>query len=484
MLILESIMLDILVTIFMLLIICVLILFLYRSIKKENFRYYNENIREIDGIKSKRDFVSDVSDTIARFGNIARFSLMKVSTEGLENINEKYGIKDGDRTIQEICTRMLKIVPEKSVIGRTDNTEFTIWIKNILSLDQITVLAEDIIESIERPIAVQNGEVNVECKIGIVKFPDHGFNYKTLITNLNTACYVAIKDTGAKFAIFSEKIKDEEAENAKYFLELKDAIKREQFTLYYQPIVSLTKKKIVAVESLLRWNHPTLGVLGPHEFIDVLEKSGDINWVGFWGIQELIKKQQEFKKTIPNFDVVFTFNLSPKQLQSPTIVDEFRKILRKFNQNPETICLEIVEFAMFQKYGIILENVEKLKELGFKIAIDDLGLEYATLSKLDKMPIDYIKLDKSFISQAKENFMNVKITEMLIDITKDKQIKIVAEAIENEEMISYVRNLGINLVQGYCFSSPVNSQDIKQLILKNNYKEIIDSTEKIKASTE
>jgi len=196
-----------------------------------------------------------------------------------------------------------------------------------------------------------------------------------------------------------------------------------------------------------------------------MEKSGDINWVGFWSLEQLIKQSHQWKIQYPDKEILLNMNLSPKQLMNSELTEELRRIIKRYRINTGNFCMEIVQFAVFDKIKTVQDNIIKLSQMGFKIAVDNFGMEFSTLQALEQFKIDFIKLDRNFLKETSENEMSKNIAEMLIKYAAEKKIKIIAEGVENTEMLSYIKNLGIYYGQGYFFAKPKKPKELIQDII-------------------
>jgi EAL domain-containing protein (putative c-di-GMP-specific phosphodiesterase class I) len=192
-----------------------------------------------------------------------------------------------------------------------------------------------------------------------------------------------------------------------------------------------------------------------------------LDW--FWGLETIIKVYQELRQSFPNYNMKFSINLSPKQMMSETLALDFQKLIKKYRMDPSMIILEVIEFALFEKQDVIFNNIRKLKDVGFLIAIDGFGLEYSTLAKLEKLPVDIIKLDNEFLLEE-ESYMKAKFAEMLVDYAKKFDYTVICEAIENEKMINDAKNYQIDIMQGFYFSKPFPIGDMNQYIKSETWK--------------
>ena len=232
----------------------------------------------------------------------------------------------------------------------------------------------------------------------------------------------------------------------------------------------------------MRWNHPTQGVLPPEKFIKIMEQSGDIRWVGEWGIENMIRCQQEMLEKHPEIPMVFSLNLSTKQLVNVDLANNLIEIAKRYNIEPKNIMFEINDFIVYEKIGSIKTNVLKLKDYGFKIAVDGFVLDGYSVQTIQRSPIDVIKLGRGFLSNRDNNYTKERLLEILTQFAKDNNHLIMAEGIENPEAAIYVKKQGIGVGSGYYFSKPLNveefSEYVSQLKMKQQLNEIAELEDK------
>jgi EAL domain-containing protein (putative c-di-GMP-specific phosphodiesterase class I) len=327
-------------------------------------------------------------------------------------------------------------------------------------------LAERMKEAASLPIKVMGGtETNHHVSIGIAYYPYHGRNFKQLLNSLNLALYIAKREGGDSIILYSDEMNVQESENVRFYGEIKEAIANKQFMLYYQPIVDIATQHVYGAEALLRWQHPEYGVLSPNKFIHIIEQSGDINWVGNWGIERLIQEYLQLKKMFPGKHFQLSMNLSPKQLANENLIMNFQNLVKKYRVLARNLTLEIIEFAIFEKHDVVKDNLNKLKELGFQIAVDGFAMDHTILEKMGSLPIDIIKLDRDFLQEDEEtSFLKTRYAEMLIEFAEKNNKKIICEGIENIDMLKKAGEYHINLLQGYYLSKPISEEDFHQYL--------------------
>lgn len=438
----------------------VVIYLLVRGIKRDigaSISNSDEYFSSVKGLKSRGQLIDELNNYIDTHPN-PELTLIYADIDNFKGINDAFGQRQGDIVLTTIAKNLVKILPRYASIANFAGDDFVIFIRGDYSYERIESFIAEVQNVISDPIKIFEDEVKLSASIGIVQAPYNGRHSNVLLSNLEVAMYVSKREGKNRYTFFDAELSDKEADNASYYKQVKKAIARNEFTLYYQPIIDLNSGEIVGLESLVRWNHPEMGLIQPGKFLNILEQTGDINWIGIWGFETIIKFSIEWRKTFPKSQLVFSFNLSPKQLMSPTIVDDFRLLLKKYKEEASNYCLEIIEFALFERYGQIKNNLFDLKSLGFKIAIDDFGLDYSTLNRLEQLSVDVIKLNRTFAKNTKESYLSEKVTEMLAQYADKENKMVVVEGLENLETVNYFANLGIKLGQGYYFSEPKPSR--------------------------
>jgi diguanylate cyclase (GGDEF)-like protein len=445
-------------------------IFLVKSVLRERAKFQEEKTVLLEGLLSKSELYNGITGYITKSSFDASFALLYVDIDKFTDIINAFGEKEADRALEKIANNISQALPRRVQMARITGDEFLIFLKGDYDRIQSLDLAKKLLEVVRAPIKIYSDTfVNPTASIAVCFYPKHGNTLKQLINSLKISIYMIKKKGGNNTMLYSEEIKESELENLEYYYQIKSAMKNKEFLLYFQPIINVKTGDIYGAEALLRWNHPEHGVLAPNQFINIMEQSGDIYWVGLWGIENLIKEFYDIKNEFADIDFRMSLNLSPKQLIGKNLVMDFQKILKKYRIQASQLTLEVVEFALFEKYDEIMANITKLKEVGFKIAIDGFGLDFATLAKLEKMPIDIIKLVRSFLSDKQESYMTEKFASLLVGFAGSNEKIVVSEGVENFEMLEKVNSFGIELVQGYYFGYPMAGDDLKEYIRNRSW---------------
>ena len=427
--------------------------------KREYKRYRDEKASYIEGVLTKNEINSSINTYLSRITKATPFTVMLLDIDHFTNVINAFGEKNVKEIIENVVNNLTKAIPVRVQIGRYAVDQFLFFLHGDYTKEEIVKIATDMREAVRKPFKLnQDVDVNLSASIGIAYFPIHGETLAQLVDSLRIAVYTAKKDGGDRTIIYSSEMSQTESENIQYYNQIKQAIVNKEFCLYYQPIINLENKKVIGAESLIRWNHPEMGVLNPHSFLNVLEQSGDINWVGVWSFEVMVSDYMAIKATHPGEKINFSLNLSPKQLMNPALPNNYLKVLKRHKALASDFIIEVEEFVIFQQQETIRQNINKLREFGFKVAVDGFSLDHSTLMKVKQLPIDLIKISQQDLDDEdtyiKEHFM-----EILIEFAKQNKIEVIAERIENQEMIDACLAKGIHYGQGYGISKPISIED-------------------------
>lgn len=443
---------------------------LLNSIRKERQRYKEEKSISIEGLLSKSAINSQINTYLSKITPDSNFSLMLLEIQDFDDISNAFGNKEAERALEKAIIKVVHALPKRVIIASYGGTRFLIFLKSEYDRFFAIDLARKVISIVNRPIKIfRETNVNFISNIGVCFYPQHGTKFKHLINSLNIALHNAVKAGGNKYIIYSPNMKVEFNDNVEYHFEIKEAIEKKEFIMQYQPVINISQNDIHGFEAFVRWQHPKYGILSPVQFLNIMEQSGDISWIGVWGLETIIMHNYDLNRDFPDKKYQFTLNLSPRQLMDDKLVDEFGKLIRKYKMTTSKITLEISEYSTYEKNTVIKNNIDRLKKLGFKIAINGFGLDYSTLTSLETMPIDTIRLDKYFFDKEEDTNIKVKLTSLIVDTAKQYEKVVIAEGIETIEMLELVKKAGIELVQGYIYSKPLPVEDVSAFIKRRGW---------------
>jgi diguanylate cyclase (GGDEF)-like protein len=459
-------------TIIVLLLMVALIYVMAHSFFREQKRIQEEKALSIEGVLSRTEITSMITSYMARVGKEGQFSLIYIDLDKFSDFINAFGQVESEKILEKIIKNIEYVTPKGVKIARLQNDEFLIFLTMDYDRTEVVDLGNKLKVAIGRSIKLfGDTQINATGSIAIAFYPVHGSTLKDMLDSLKIATYIIKKNGGNAVRVYNEEMSNQAGEHVEYYYQIKHAIQHKEFQLFYHPMINVKTNNLYGVEALIRWNHPEHGLLSPFKFLGIMEQSGDINWIGLWGIETLIKTYQELKQEFPKKEILFSMNLSPKQLMNESIAVDFQKILKKYRMNADSIILEIIEFAVFDKQINIFKNLKKLKELGFKIAIDGFGLDYATLSRVEELDIDIIKLDNEFLKEE-ESYMKAKFASLLVEFAKRNQYEVVCEVIEDKEMLEEAKKYNIDIMQGFYFSKPLSAEALKGYIGTEGWKNI------------
>lgn len=415
--------------------------------------YIDKNVTSFDWLKKYIDRI------IATASRKTTFYLYQVDINEFETVRKTLGDNQYANLQKEICARLNKLLPWGIKVAVKKDNCIVIYVKSMFNLD-VEGLAKLILESIPKDMELVNlFNLELSINVAVAGFPSAGENTETIIKNLELAMVVSHRVGPNNFSCYTPQMGSKETDEYKYYQEIQDAIKEKEFTLFYQPIIDSNTLAVFGSESLIRWKHRTMGVLPPSNFLYVMEQTGDINWVGFWCFEQMIRQHLVWRSNYPDNKLAVSINLSERQLLNAELADEMRKITRKLKANPDDYIFEISSFGLFFNSETSRDNIKRLKEYGFRIALDNFGAEFNSPTTLEQLPIDIIKMESNFWRKSKVKGIAADVFDMVIQYCSDKGLMLITQGVENVEEMLYLRDRGVNYMQGYLFSSPCEPRD-------------------------
>ncbi len=401
--------------------------------------------------------------------NEQTLALFFLDLDRFKMINDLMGHHSGDLLLIEVANRLKEVVPNKSLIARQGGDEFIILVEAIDD-KQAAKISQKIIDQISAPFMIHEQEYFTSPSIGISFYPKDGETLESIIKHADTAMYVAKERGRNNFQFYT--IQPSQLLDRQHKLEngLRRAIEKNEFILYYQPQVDLQTGELRGFEALIRWENPEFGVVPPNEFIPLAEETSIINEIGNWVIKEGCTQNKKWQE-LGLSSIPIAVNVSPKQFRNQNFVQSVIKILEETNLEPQYLEIEITESTMLD-YNDAIEKLLKIKEIGVKVSIDDFGTGYASLSNLDNLPIDTLKIDRSFINHLISNSNKAAIVKTIIDLGHHFNFHVVAEGIENPEQVNFLKKYNCHIGQGYLFNRPLTVTDVeifyKDLFIKSS----------------
>jgi diguanylate cyclase (GGDEF)-like protein len=382
-----------------------------------------------------------------------RCAVLFLDLDRFKVINDSLGHAYGDEILRAITERLRRNLLETETVARLGANSFAVLLPVVSSEWKIAQAAEKLLGLIRRPFAVQGTELYVTTSVGISRFPEDGSDPDDLIKKAEIAMYHAKEHGGDQYQVYAPTMDANALERLALENDLRKALVHGELVLYYQPVLDARTGVIEGVEALLRWQHPERGLMGPAEFLWLAEVTGMTNAVDLWVLRTACREVSEWHKD--GADVRVAVNLSARPFQRPDLLDRIQEVLAEAGLPPSLLQLEITETLAMQNAEASQTVLRGLKELGIRVAIDDFGTGYSSLSYLTTLPIDILKVDRSFVSGLGTDRGSGEITAAVISLAHSLKLDVVAEGVENETQLEILRSQGCNKVQGYLFSPPI-----------------------------
>jgi diguanylate cyclase (GGDEF)-like protein/PAS domain S-box-containing protein len=396
-----------------------------------------------------------------------RFAVLFLDIDRFKIINDSLGHLIGDKLLIAFAERLESCVRPSDIVARLSGDEFTILLNNLEEFDDAIRVTNRLIQKLSEPFILDEYEVFTSASIGIVLSDEVKREPKDYLRDADTAMYRA-KETGkARYELFNHEMHVRNMTLLRVENDLRKAIERNEFRVFYQPIVSLETGEIHEFEALVRWQHPEYGMVSPHEFIQVAEETGLIIPIGKIILEESCRQLAKWHKKFPQAKPVsIGVNLSSKQLMHPNLVAQVKEVLAKTGLNPRSLRLEVTETEVMENSEIALTVLNELKEIGVLLSTDDFGTGYSSLSYLHRFPFDCLKIDRSFVGDMDSNNKSAEIVRTILMLAQNLHLEVVAEGIETEEQLYLLQLQGCKKGQGYLFSKPVEAKIAEKLIFK------------------
>jgi diguanylate cyclase (GGDEF)-like protein/PAS domain S-box-containing protein len=386
-----------------------------------------------------------------------------VDLDRFKMVNDTLGHHQGDALIRQVGERLLACVRPGDTVGRIAGDEFALVLADMARPDDAALVAQKILDAIARPFDLGGNEAYVGASIGIAAFPDDGDDAATLLKNADIAMYRAKEQGRNGYRFFTAEMNQRTLAKAQLNTDLRRAIERAEFTLHYQPKVDLADGRLRGLEALLRWNHPQRGMVPPAEFIPALEDSGLILPVGEWVIAEACAQLRRWQQA-GCAPVPVAVNLSPKQFRRRDLDRLIREALEREGMPAELLELEITESSLMEDPEDAVRSMHDLRAAGLKISIDDFGTGYSSLSYLTRLPLSALKIDRSFVRDAGDSEEAASIVRAVINMAQNLRFTVIAEGVETQEQVAFLRKHGCDQAQGYFFGRPVSAEQTAKLL--------------------
>jgi diguanylate cyclase (GGDEF)-like protein len=379
---------------------------------------------------------------------------MFLSLDRFKKINDTLGHVVGDLCLKEVAKRLCHCVKEGDTVARLDGDEFALLLAQVKGTEELVELAQVIADALKPSFDLQGQEIYVTSSIGISIFPDDGKDAETILKNGGAALYQAKKLGGSSYRFYTADLYARALKRLALETSLRGAIEKEELILYYQPQVDYATGLVVGAEALVRWQHPTLGLLPPSEFIPLAEDTGLILQLGAWVMRTACAEARAWQVDGLG-SLRIAVNVSACEFRRPDFFENMVDILTQTGLEPAYLDLELTETAIMENAEATVDLLSRIRKLGVKIAIDDFGTGYSSLSYLKRLPIDTLKLDRSFVNGATSDPDDAALVVAVISLAHNLRLQVIAEGVETEEQLRFLRLLKCDGGQGYLFGKPM-----------------------------
>lgn len=380
--------------------------------------------------------------------------VMCIDLDRFKIVNDTLGHEQGDQLLVEAAARLKSCIREEDTLARMGGDEFVLILSNDASIANASVILKKVIDSIDKPFHVDQLEFNVTASIGVTVYPDDGTTAAALIRNADAAMYIA-KELGRNtYHFYTHEMNEQAMRRLTMEAELRHAIERDELELHYQPVIDAKTQKLVAVESLLRWNSEKLGLIPPLDFIPLAEETGLIIPIGLWVLNRACQQAAQWQREGLK-DLRIAVNISSRQFSGGSILSDVENALKESGLSANNLELELTESLFLNRSSQIYRVMRKLKNMGVRLSLDDFGTGYSSLSYLKRFPFDVLKIDRSFVRDLHTDPENAALTSAVVVMAHSLGLEVIGEGVEEIDQQQYLQKENCDMLQGYLFSKPL-----------------------------
>ena len=432
------------------------------------------HIDTLSGLPNRGVLMSRVAECMAQG---EPFALMMLDLDGFKDVNDTLGHRAGDEVIVGVAHRLLSCVKPIDTVARFGGDEFAVLIPYRATLNDIEHNAQCMLNSVAAPMRVDGKPIHVTGSIGIAVYPADGVELGDLLSAADLAMYEAKASGRNCLRFFNTHLKEKVLKRRALESEIRRAIEQQEFELFYQPQIRVSDQAVVGLEALLRWRHPTEGLLAPIRFIAAIESGAFAVEVGQWVMETACACAVQLRKRLP--ELTMGVNIFGAQFQTGQLANQVTRVLENTGLPPQALEIEITENIILAHDEIVLEPLHVLHRLGVKIAFDDFGTGYASLSLLKRYPLTRLKIDRSFITHICTDEDDASIVKAVIFLAEKLRLQVIAEGVETEEQRDFLAACGCRHVQGYLYGKPMSIADLEKFIDKNILSRKSDATDSV-----
>jgi diguanylate cyclase (GGDEF)-like protein len=443
------------------------------SLKRANHELQQIAFRDLlTGLPNRALFEERLDQAVGRcdrFGG--NLTLLFIDLDGFKPVNDSFGHPAGDAVLREVGKRLRAIAPESGTMARVGGDEFLYLSEGATTPEATTALVMKVLQTLVRPYDIVGREVSLSCSIGVAQYPEHGPGAK-LVAHADAAMYAAKRLGGSTFAFFDPRMVIDTGEQVELQRDLRQALENGELELYYQPKVDGRSSQITGAEALVRWHHPTRGIISPAVFIPVAERFGLIGALGNWVIDDACRQIRAWLEEGLRMRVAV--NLSVHQLRQEDLVPRIRAALQRHGVNPKLLTFEITESVAMEDTSATTRSFAQLARVGVSLSIDDFGTGYSSLSYLRKLPAQQLKIDRSFVADIDQSADALAVVDAVVRLAHALGLKVVAEGVETERQRDILLTLQCDELQGFLFAKPMSARALTLWAMDDNELKHVD----------
>lgn len=422
--------------------------------------YYHANYDSLTTLPNRSYFKKQLKSILQESSrNGSKMALFFIDVDKFKEVNDTYGHDVGDKMLVTIAKRLLNSVREDDIVARIGGDEFVLIAKDIKNIEILEQLALKLQNKIREPIEIDTHIFNVTLSIGIAIYPQHGATSQELLKNADIAMYEVKKNKRDDFRIYNKSMLCEAATKLSMKTEIRRALEQNEFVMHYQPVIDFRTNSIIGAEALVRWYHSKRGILEPNEFLELI-LAGDLDKeFNCMVVSKVLNDLAIMNETFLNKKLTMSINISKSQFFSPTFSSNVSDASKNFGIDKSQIELKIVENQIMKNSSVAKDNIEALHIMGFKIALDDFGVEHSSLNNLKNFKVDKLKIDRLFIKNIAQDENDLNIVKSIVNTAKLFNLKVQAEGIETKEQYLKLKKIGCDFSQGFYHSSALSRDD-------------------------
>lgn len=424
------------------------------------------NFDQLTNLPNRYYMQSYIGSSFARASRThSKVSLLFLDLNNFKDINDTLGHGIGDEVLKQVANRIRSLLRSVDTAARLGGDEFLVLLEGLQQQDQAEVVILKILDSFKNPFYVESNEIFTSACIGISTFPDDGNSVELLMQYADTAMYNAKRDSNRNYCFFSHELREFIDKQLAIKNHLRHAVNKGELSLFYQPKISTHDEKIIGAEALLRWHNPELGNIPPDIFIPIAEKYGLIEEIGNWVLKTSCMEASSWQE-ISKRPLHVAVNISPRQFRTTEFLNTVDKVLSESSLPNHLLEIEITESLLIQDTSEPLEILNTLNKKNISLALDDFGTGYSSLSYLKQFPIQVLKIDRSFISDMMVNKLNMSLVDAIVALAQNLGLHLVAEGVETQEQLDYLRTKKVQTIQGFLLSPPIPAEEFRAFVQK------------------